>query len=109
MVDWGTALSVAGPLAGLIVGGLFTRRKTKADSHSVVVADAVKLAQENDRRLSEAFRRIDDLEDRERARDNLARQHLRWDWRMIRSLADQGIEVSDPPPLFLYDDLAKGT
>ena len=103
-MDWVTTLNVAGPALGLIVGGLFGRRKTKADSHSVVIADATKLAQETDRRLEVAIRRIDSLEDRERARDNLARQHLRWDWRMIRHLADKGIEVEDPPALFLYED-----
>lgn len=110
-MDWVTALNVGSPVAALLIGGLFGRRKTKADSHSVVVADAVTMAKKAEERadrdstrLDGALRRIDDLEDRENRRDALARQHLRWDWRQVRQLADLGIEVEDPPALFLYDN-----
>jgi len=110
-MDWLAALNVGSPVACLIIGGLFGRRKTKSDSHSVVVADAVSVAQKaNERadatntRLDGAFRRIEELEDRENRRDELARQHLRWDWRQMRKLTDLGIEVEDPPALFLYDN-----
>lgn len=114
-MDWVAALNVGSPLAGLLIGGLFGRRKTKADSHSVVVADAVAVAQKAsehadkaNERAAQALRRIDELEDRETRRDELARQHLRWDWRQVRRLADIGIEVEDPPALFLYDNPTKG-
>lgn len=109
-MDWLTVANVGSPVAALIIGGMFSRKKTKADSHSVVVADAVAIAkQANERtdatnaRLEGALRRIDELEERENRRDELARQHLRWDWRQVRRLADLGIEVDDPPALFLYD------
>jgi hypothetical protein len=110
-VDWVAALNVGGPIAALLVGGAIGRRKTKADTHSVVVADAVVVASKaNERadnmaiRLDNAFERINALEDRENRRDELARQHLRWDWKRVRDLADLGIHVEDPPPLFLYDE-----
>lgn len=115
-MDWVTALNVGSPIAALVIGGLFGRRKTKADSHSVVVADAMSVATKaNERadtvslRLDGALRRIDELEDRENRRDELARQHLRWDWRQVRKLADLGFEVEDPPALFLYDNPTKGS
>jgi hypothetical protein len=110
-MDWVAAMNVAGPVGGLLIGGLFGRRKTKADAHSMVVSDAVTMAQKaEDRadrvniRLNDALVRIDSLEEREARRDQLARQHLRWDWRQVRNLADLGVEVEDPPPLFIYDD-----
>lgn len=110
-MDWVTAANVGSPIAALIIGGMFTRKKTKADSHSVVVADAVAVAkQANERadtvskRLDNALTRIDELEDKENRRDDLLRLHLRWDWRQIRKLTDLGIEVEDPPSLFLYDN-----
>jgi len=76
-MDWATAANVGGPIAALVVGGLFGRRKTKADSHSLVVADAVAVAQKANERAESALRRIDALEAREDKRDDLARQHLR--------------------------------
>jgi uncharacterized lipoprotein YehR (DUF1307 family) len=98
-----------------MLGGVIGRRKTKADVHSVVVADATKVAKDADERadramsrLDDAFKRINALEDRENRRDELARQHLRWDWRQVRALTDLGIEVEDPPALFLYDEPMKG-
>jgi hypothetical protein len=103
-MDWTTVLGVGGPLAGLLVGGLFGRRKTKADAHSIVITDATTFGKMMLERAERAEGRIDALEDRENKRDELARQHLRWDWRQVRSLADLGITVEDPPPLFLYDD-----
>lgn len=107
-MDWVTVANVGSPIAGLIVGGLFGRKKTKADSHSVVVADAVAVAQKANERAETALRRLDEMEDRENRRDELARQHLRWDWGRVRQLADLGIEVPDPPALFLYDSPTKG-
>lgn len=111
-MDWATALNVGGPIAGLIVGGLFTRKKTKADSHSVIVTDSISYAkslredlEERDRRDDERDRRLDALEAKMLRRDNLARAHIRWDWQMIEKLRDAGIEVPDnPPPLFVFDD-----
>ena len=107
-MDWGTAFNVGGPIVGLIVGGLFTRRKTKADSHSIVVTDATTFGNMMLARAERAEARIDALEEKELKRDELARQHLKWDWRLIRQLADQGIEIPDPPPLFMYDNPTKG-
>jgi hypothetical protein len=110
-VDLMAILGVGGPIAGILVGVLAGRRKTKADTHSVVVADAVTVASKaNERadltmtRLDGAMARIEALEDRENRRDELARKHLRWDWARVRELADMGRVVDDPPPLFLYDD-----
>jgi hypothetical protein len=108
-MDWTVALATAGPVAGLIVGGLFGRRKTKADAHSVVVTDATAFGTMMLQRAERAEARIDALEDRENRRDNLARQHLRWDWGRVRQLGDLGIAVEDPPPLFLYDEPTKGS
>lgn len=102
-MDWTTALNVAGPIGGLVIGGLFGRRKTKADSHSIVVTDATTFGTMMLQRAERAEQRIDALEERENRRDDLARAHLRWDWRQIRALADHGIEVENPPPLFLDD------
>lgn len=114
-MDWVTAANVGSPIAALIIGGLFTRKKTKADSHSVVVADAVAVAQQArddasraSARASDALKRVDEMEARENQRDELARQHIRWDWRLIRKLTDLGIEVEDPPPLFVYDNPTRG-
>lgn len=114
-MDLVAILNVVGPPAALIVGIAAGRRKTKADTHSVVVADAVTVASSaNTRadlamsRLDAAMARIEALEDRENRRDELARQHLRWDWRQVRRLADLGVEVEDPPALFLYDEPTKG-
>ena len=106
-MDWVTALNVAGPVAGLVIGGMFGRKKTKADAHSIVVTDAMAFGAKMSEKLDNALRRIDDLENRENRRDELARQHLRWDWRQVRQLADLGIEVEDPPALFLYDENGK--
>ena len=103
-MDWASVWNVGGPLAALIVGGAFGRRKTKADAHSIVVTDATTFGNMMLQRAERAEQRIDALEDRENRRDQLARQHLRWDWRQVRSLADLGVTVEDPPPLFLYDD-----
>lgn len=114
-MDWVTAANVGSPIAALVIGGLFTRKKTKADSHSVVVADAVAVSQKASEqadkanaRAEDALRRIDEMENRENARDELARQHIRWDWKLMRQLHDLGIEVPDPPSLFLYDNPTKG-
>jgi hypothetical protein len=115
-MDWTQLISPGLGFAGVAVGGWLAKRKPKADSHSVVVSDAVAVATKaNERadqvsnRLDVALRRIDDLEVRENRRDDLARQHLRWDWRQVRQLQDLGLEVEDPPRLFLYDDeLTKG-
>lgn len=103
-MDWNTVLTAAGPVAGLLVGGLLGRRRSKADVHSIVVTDATTFGNMMLARAERAEARIDALEDRENRRDNLARQHLRWDWGRVRELADLGVTVSDPPPLFLYDD-----
>lgn len=108
-MDWVSVLGPSVGVMGVIVGGLFGRRKTKIDSHSVVITDATKFGTMMLERAERAEARIDALEDRENRRDALARQHLRWDWRQVRRLADQGVEVEDPPPLFLYDDLTKGS
>jgi hypothetical protein len=107
-MDWAAVLGVGGPSLALLVGGMVGKRKTKADAHSVVVADATKVAKDVSDRLDTALKRIDALEDRENRRDELARQHLRWDWRQVRALTDLGIEVEDPPALFLYDEPMKG-
>lgn len=108
-MDWNMALNIGGPLAGILIGGLLTRRKTKADAHSVVVTDASKFGSMMLERAERAEARIDALEDRENRRDQLARKHLRWDWKQVRKLGDLGLEVEDPPPLFLYDDEAHPT
>lgn len=97
---WG----IAAPTVALIVGGLFGRRKTKADAHSIVVTDATTFGNMMLQRAERAEQRLDALEVREQQRDALARNHLRWDWRQVRRLADLGIEVEDPPALFLYDE-----
>jgi hypothetical protein len=100
---WNTLLGVGGPVVGLVVGGLFGRRKTKADSHSIVVTDATTFGTLMLQRAERAELRLDALEERENRRDELARAHLRWDWRQIRALGAHGIDVEDPPPLFLDD------
>lgn len=106
-MDW---LQLIGPglgTVGVVLGGWIAKRKPRVDQHAVIVADATDFGQKMYDRLEEALRRIDSLEDREKRRDDLARQHLRWDWRQVRRLADQGIKVEDPPPLFVYDTLTK--
>lgn len=115
-MDWTQLIGPGIGFAGLVTGGIFARGKNKADAHSIVIADTNSYAQsvrsELDQERARGDRqdeRIAALERREKARDELARQHLRWDWRMIRHLADKGIEVEDPPSLFLYDDLTKGS
>lgn len=114
-MDWASALNVGGPIAGLIVGGLFGRRKTKADAHSIVVTDAttfgnmmLQRAERAEARTDGLKDRLDALEERENQRDRLARLHLRWDWRQIRALEAHGITVEDPPPLFLDDTKGNG-
>lgn len=114
-MDWLQVISPAFGFLGIVTGGVIAKRKPKSDAHAVVVADAVAIAsnasaraEATNARLDNALRRIDDLEDRENRRDELARQHLRWDWRQVRRLADLGIDVEDPPALFLYDDPTKG-
>lgn len=109
-MEWSTLISVGGPLLALLVGGLIGRRKTRAETHSILVGDAVVMAtranertEQTSSRLDLALKRIDELEDAERRRDELARAHLRWDWQQIRKLTDLGHEVPDPPPLFWYD------
>lgn len=113
-MDWTQLISPGLGLLGIISGGIIAKRKPRTDQHSVVVTDAVAVArQANERaeqvstRLDGALRRIDELEEGERRRDNLARQHLRWDWRLLRKLHDQGIDHEDPPPLF-DDDMIRG-
>jgi hypothetical protein len=115
MMDWTQLISPGLGTLGLIAGGIIAKRKPKADAHAVVVADAVAIAsnanqraEATNARLDVAMRRLDEMEDRENRRDELARQHLRWDWRQVRRLADLGIEVEDPPALFLYDEPTKG-
>lgn len=108
-MDWTAALNVGAPVVALGLGLLAGRRKTKADTHAVVVTNATDFARTVNERYDMLLRRVDELEQREDQRDNLARQHLRWDWRQLRKLADLGIEVEDPPPLFLYPDNLKGT
>lgn len=103
-MDWNATLAVAGPVVGLVLGNLFGRRKAKADAHSVVITDASKFGTMMMERAEKAEARIDALEDRENRRDQLARDHLRWDWKAVRRLNDLGIDVEDPPPLFLYDE-----
>lgn len=114
-MDWTQLISPGLGFLGLVTGGVIAKRKPKADAHAVVVADAVSIAKDAresaDRangRADNALRRIEELEDRENRRDELARQHLRWDWRQVRRLADLGVEVEDPPALFLYDEPTKG-
>lgn len=114
-MDWTQMISPALGFAGIVAGGVIAKRKPRTDAHSVVVADAIVVSKEaNERanvvsaRLDDALRRIDSLEDRENRRDNLARQHLRWDWSRVRELADLGVTVVDPPPLFIYDEPTKG-
>lgn len=107
---WSTAFNVGGPILALVIGALLGRAKNRADVHAVVVADAVIVAQEANKRANDAnsrldgaLKRIDELEEAERRRDDLARTHLRWDWQQVRRLTDLGHEVPDPPPLFWYD------
>lgn len=108
-MDWNAVVAVSGPVVGLVVGNLFGRRKAKADAHSIVVTDATTFGKMMLERAERAELRIDALEDRENRRDQLARDHLRWDWKRVRQLADLGLEVEDPPALFLYDDKPKGS
>jgi hypothetical protein len=107
----GSALAVV----GIGLGGWLSRRKPKVDRHSAVVTDSTAFGrlmlerqEKQDARLDSALGRIDQLEEKEQQRDELARQHIKWDWRLMRQLHDQGIEVPDPPPLFVYDNLTKG-
>ena len=107
-MDWNVVANVAGPVVALIAGGIFGSRKRKADTHAVVVTNATDFAASVNARYDAVLRRLDEMEDRENRRDDLARAHLRWDWGRVRQLADLGVEVPDPPPLFLYpDDLTK--
>lgn len=108
-MDWAAAWNVGAPIVALLVGGLFGRRKVNADTHAVVVTNATDFARNVNERYDMLLKRVDELEEREDRRDELARQHLRWDWRQVRKLADLGFEVEDPPPLFLYPDNLKGT
>jgi|SRR5688572_5312876 len=108
-MEW---LQLAGPglgFLGVIAGGWLAKRKPKVEANSVVIADATSFGQSMYEKLNEALRRIDALEDKDLQRDELARQHIRWDWKLMRQLHEQGIEVSDPPPLFVYDNLTKGS
>lgn len=107
-MDWTQLIGPAIGVLGVVSGGLFARGKNRADSHSLIVADGVGMVKLMRTELDQALSRIDAMEARELRRDDLARQHLRWDWRQVRRLADAGIEVEDPPPLFVYDDLTKG-
>lgn len=109
-MDWVQLISPGLGFAGIIAGGIIAKRKPKVEAHAIVVTDATTFGTTMLQRAEKAEARIDALEERENRRDELARQHLRWDWRQVRSLADLGIHVEDPPPLFLYDeDPTKGT
>lgn len=103
-MDWTQLISPGLGLLGIIAGGVIAKRKTRVESHAIIVTDATTFGTTMLQRAERAEARIDALELRELKRDELARQHLRWDWRQVRSLADLGITVDDPPPLFLYDD-----
>jgi hypothetical protein len=103
-MDWVQLVSPGLGFLGIVAGGVIAKRKTKVESHAIVVTDATTFGTTMLQRAERAEARIDALEDRENRRDELARQHLRWDWRQVRNLADLGITVDDPPPLFLYDD-----
>lgn len=114
-MDWTQLVSPALGFAGIVAGGVIAKRKPRTDAHSVVVADAVTMAtnaraeaEAANARASAAMRRMDEMEAREAARDQLAREHLRWDWRQVRRLEDLGHAVEDPPRLFLYPDELKG-
>lgn len=111
-MDWVQLIAPGLGLAGVVLGGWLARRKTKTDTHSAVVADAVTYSTslradlaERDKRDEERDKRLDALERRMQERDRLARLHIRWDWRMMEKLKDAGIQLTDdPPPLFAYDD-----
>lgn len=115
--EWTSTIGPGLGLLGVIAGGAIAKRKPKADAHTAVVTDATAFARmllerqaRQDSRLDAAETRLDEADEKEKLRDELARDHVRWDWMLLRRLADAGIDVSDlgdPPPLFVYNDMIK--
>ena len=113
--EWTSLIGPVLGFAGIATGGVIAKWKPKVDTHTAVVTDATTFAKllldrqkAQDERLDAQAKRIDELEDRELKRDELARQHIQWDWRVMRELHDRGATISEPPPLFVYND-QKGT
>ncbi len=112
--EWTSLIGPGTGVAGVIAGGVIAKFKSKTDRNTAVVSDAnafAKLVLERqtrqDNRLDRAEERLDEADQKELQRDDLARRHIRWDWKLLRLLHDAGSDVSalgDPPPLFVYDN-----
>lgn len=99
-----------------------TAVKSKADAADTITGAAGRMVEQQDRRIALLDARIEQLEDRDRARDNLAARHAPWDRQMADRLQDllellsdllagrrvtperiAELEqpVGDPPPLYV--------
>lgn len=104
-MNWAQWIGPGVGLLGIVIGGLIAKWTPKTNKHYIVVTDAVSFAAALKADNEERDRRIDALEAKMQKRDNLARQHIRWDWRMLEKLRDAGVEVPEnPPPLFVFED-----
>ena len=97
-MDWGNVAVGVGALVVGLAGGAFTRRSAKEANAGQLYSGFTAAQGAELRRLSERLKSVED--DREQAK-KLNREHMRWDWTLIRRLriALPDEEFPDPPPL----------
>jgi hypothetical protein len=121
-MEWAVAVLGTGgasKFAWDLVTARSSSKKTKVDGAAVLVDSATgyadKLAERLDkintefdkyRKAQDAKwenqrRRDSERDRRERTQDRLNRTHSRWDDQAVRELANHGIELSAPPPLYI--------
>ena len=100
-----------------VVTAFFTRRTSKEGNavtgfRELMTSTQAEMAR-MDAECTETRQRLAQLERATELRRQMARQHERWDWRIMRKLEEvTGESFPDPPPLDIYPEIpqdGKGT
>lgn len=75
-----------------------------ADTAAALVTASGQFADDLFDQVKDLRSRLGDVESRERRRDRLLARHHAWDIQLVNQTRAQGLDVSDPPPLWIEDD-----
>lgn len=79
-------------------------RKMNTDTAVALVNASSEFATDVLTQMKDIRDRLAQVESRERRRDRLLRTHHTWDIQLVSQARSQGLDVAEPPPLWIEDD-----